>query len=53
MNVAAQLHRQELWARVEPDEELAPLAVDSLGDTVAERQRRQRRAGPGLHLLSH
>src|ERR687892_541878 len=43
VDVAAQLHGQEFRARIEPHEELAPLAVDRLGDAIAECQRQRRR----------
>ncbi len=34
--LAAELHRQQVEARVEPDDELAPLALDRLGEPVGE-----------------
>jgi hypothetical protein len=36
MGVAAELDGQEVEGRVEPDDELAPLPLDGLGDAIAE-----------------
>ena len=38
-DVAAQLDRQQVGLRIEPDDELRPLALDLGGQTVGERQR--------------
>jgi hypothetical protein len=37
VRVAAQLDREQIEARVEPDDELRALALDRLGDAVGER----------------
>ena len=48
---AAQLDRQQLDARVEPDQQLRLLAVDGFGDAVAERNGRDGR--PCQRVLRH
>ena len=44
-DVAAQLDRQQVGARVEPDDELRPLALDLGGETVGEGDRRSAHGG--------
>ena len=39
MGIAGQLDGKEVASRVEPDDELGPLAVDGFGEPVAERRR--------------
>ena len=44
-DVAAQLDRQQVGPRIEPDDELAALALDLGGEPVAERERRDSHRG--------
>ena len=44
--LAAQLHRQQVEPRIEPDDELAPLARDRLGEPVGEAAILDRRTDP-------
>ena len=41
-DVASQLDREQVGPRVEPDDELAALALDLRGEPVGERVRRDR-----------
>ena len=49
--LAAQLERQLIDDRVEADDELAPLSLDGLGETVGEVRDRHRRGR--VHVLRH
>jgi hypothetical protein len=51
VSVAAELDREQLRARVEPDDELASLPLDRLGEPVAEAPGGDRRVG--LQILRH
>ena len=48
VRVSPELDRQELGARVEPDQDLAALAVDRVGDPIREHRSRGMRAGVDL-----
>jgi hypothetical protein len=49
MRIAFQLDRQEIGARIEPDDELRALALDGLGEAVGEVRRRD--GGHALRVL--